>query len=236
MSSAIHLAHAPTSGIYSLLLAFCFPEGENPARLIKAVRATQEGEMRMSPEARWIPFTAEETIDATRSSFHWEARLDPRKLGSPTVIDAYEGGHGRLAVKLGGILPVKKVTGTDADQGEIQRYLASVFLCPAILLNHSTLEFVFISPFTLRLRDRQDPTASTVDVDISREGAPLACHAIRPRIVGKEVFSTPWTGTAKDFREYSGLRIAREVEAAWELKEGTFTYFRERITSFAAIH
>jgi hypothetical protein len=44
----------------------------------------------MSPEARWIPYTAEQVTDSTRSSFRWEARLDPGKITSPTVTDAYE--------------------------------------------------------------------------------------------------------------------------------------------------
>jgi hypothetical protein len=78
------------------LRSFCFPGGEEAARRIRAIRTTQRGEIRMSPEARWIPFTADEFIDATRSSFRWEARLDPGKVGSPIVIDAYEDGHGRL--------------------------------------------------------------------------------------------------------------------------------------------
>jgi hypothetical protein len=31
----------------------------------------------MSPEARWIPFTAEEFTDTTGSNFRWDACLDP---------------------------------------------------------------------------------------------------------------------------------------------------------------
>ena len=140
----------------------------------------------MSPEARWIPFGAEEFIDATRSNFRWEARLDPGKIGSPTVIDAYEDGHGRLQVKLGGIVPVKKITGQDADKGEIQRYLASVVFCPPMLLNHPTLEWSAVGASTLRLRDCQDSTGATVDLHLSEEGAPLVCRANRPRMVGKQ--------------------------------------------------
>jgi hypothetical protein len=66
------------------LRSFCFPGGE-AARRIRAIRTTQRGEIRMSPEACWIPFTAAEFIDATLTSFRWEARLDPGKIGSPTV-------------------------------------------------------------------------------------------------------------------------------------------------------
>jgi len=90
------------------LRAFCFPGGEDAARRIRAIRTTEKGEIRMSPEARWIPFTAEQLTDSTRSSFRWEARINPGKISSAVVTDAYEEGHGRLAIKLGGVLPVKR--------------------------------------------------------------------------------------------------------------------------------
>jgi hypothetical protein len=45
----------------------------------------------------------------------WEAKLDPAKTISPTVEDRDEDGHGRLAVKLMGTVPVKKLVGPEAD-------------------------------------------------------------------------------------------------------------------------
>jgi hypothetical protein len=74
--------------------------------------------MRLSPEPRWIPFIAEPVIDSTRSSFRWEAKLDPAKTISPTEEDRDEDGHGRLAVKRMGIVPVKKPVEPEADRGD----------------------------------------------------------------------------------------------------------------------
>lgn len=53
--------------------SFCLPGGEKAATSIRAVRTMQRGEIRMSPEARWITFTAEETTETTHSRFRWEA-------------------------------------------------------------------------------------------------------------------------------------------------------------------
>ena len=189
----------------------------------------------MSPEARWIPFTAEEFIDSTHSNFRWEAHLDAGKVGSPSVIDAYEGGHGRLVVKLAGVVPVKRITGPDADHGELQRYLSSIVFCPPMLLNHPTLELNEVGPSTLRLRDRQDPTRATVDVDVSADGCPTECHTIRPRMVGKRTILTPWSGVGGEFRDYDGLRIATQIKVTWQLPESLFTYFRAQLTSFRTV-
>lgn len=188
----------------------------------------------MADAGRWIPFTAEETIDATRSSFCWQARLDPGKLGSPTVTDKYKNGHGRLVVKLGGILPVKRVTGYDVDRGELQRYLASIVFCPAMLLNHPSLVWTTVNEFTLRVRDHNDRTRASVDLEINEHGCPLAIRADRPRLVGKESILTPWEGTCDGYHEKEGMRTPTRVKVAWHLPEGTFTYFRAEIATFSA--
>ncbi len=222
-----------TPALLARLHAFCFAAGEAAARHVRAVRTTQKGEMRMLPEARWIPFTAEEFTDATRSSFRWCARLDPGKISSPTVTDAYEEGRGRLVVKLAGVVPIQKVAGLDVDKGELQRYLGSIAFCPSILLNHPWLDCAAVAPLTLRIQDRRDLTGATVDLDISEQGAPLMCRADRPRMVGKRAITTPWSGSYGEFREWEGLRVATRLEVRWHLPEGPFTYYHSEISSFS---
>ncbi|HYW43146.1 MAG TPA: DUF6544 family protein [Bryobacteraceae bacterium] len=219
-------------GVLARLRAFCFPGGEEAARKVCAVKTTQRGEMRTTPEARWMPFTAEETIDARRSRFRWDARFQGGALG---VTDAYEDGRGRLVIKLGGVVPVKKMTGPDLDKGELQRYLASVISCPPMVLNHASLEWTAAGPSTLRVRDRDDPTGATIDLEIDADGRPLMCRANRPRLVGKQSAQTPWSGRCSEFREWEGLRVAGRMEVAWHLPEGEFTYFREEVTAFQVI-
>ena len=213
--------------------SFFFPGGEEHARSVRRVRTAEAGEMRMSPAARWVPFTAEESTDSTRSSFRWEARLDPGKFASPTVIDAYEEGHGRGIFKVSGI-PIKQLKGPDADVGELQRYLASILFCPAILVNHCSLEWTAVSASSLRVRDCNGPTAATVDLEISAEGCPVMCRAQRPMLVGKKCVLTPWSASAREFREWEGMRVATRLEVAWHLADGPFTYYRSEIKSFAA--
>lgn len=68
------------------------------------------------------------------------------------------------------------MAGRDVDKAERQRHLASIVLCPAILLNHGSLEFHAIAPSTLRFHDKQDTLAS-VELDISEQSHPMACRA-----------------------------------------------------------
>lgn len=236
MQDAISIPKDETQSLLARLFSFCFPNGEDTARLVRKIRTAQRGEIRMSPKARWLPFVAEEVTDATRSSFCWEARLKTGTIISPTVCDAYEEGHGRLVVKVaGGLVPVRKVTGPDIDKGEIQRYLSSIAFCPAILLNHSSIDCTAVAPLTLRVRDRNDPLGASVDISLSDEGQQLACHADRPRMIGKQAVLTPWSATATGFRDWEGLRVATRLEVCWHLPDGPFTYYRSEITAFTSL-
>lgn len=127
------------------------------------------------------------------------------------------------------------MVGPDADKGELQRYLSSIAFCPSILLNHSSLDVTAIGPLTLRICDLEDSTGASVDVSFSEAGQPLCCCAERPRKIGKHTVMTPWSATCSGFRDWEGMREATYLEVSWHLPEGLFTYYRGKITSFAAI-
>ncbi len=208
---------------------FCFPSGEEAGRDIIAVRTAETGRIRATPEAHWIPFSAKQVIQANRSAFQWEARFNPGKLTSPTVVDAYDNSHGRLSIKLAGVIPVKKVYGPEADRGELQRYLASVVFCPPMLLNHPSLSWTIIEDRILRVRDTADPSGATVDLEISDDGRPVICRAERPRIIGNKAILTPWSAKPDQFQTFEGLRVPTRLEVAWHLPEGSFTYYQSKL-------
>ncbi len=175
-----------------------------------------------------MPFTAEERIEAYRSSFRWEGRF----RGVLTVTDAYENGHGLLAMRVGGF-PVKKTVGPEMDQGELQRYLASIGLCPPALYNHPSLEWSEPRPLTLEVRDREGPPGASIELEIDAEGRPLRCRAVRPRLIGKQGVPTPWRADFQEFRDWEGMRVVSRFEVFWDLENGPFSYFRVEVVSCA---
>jgi hypothetical protein len=116
----------------------------------------------------------------------------------------------------------------------LQRYLASIVLCPPILLNHETLEWNALGPLTLRVHHLRDANSASIDLNISAEGRPIACRADRPGVLGKRAFSAAWCATCSEFREWEGLCIPTQLEVSWHLPEGEFSYDRSEITSFVA--
>jgi hypothetical protein len=224
---------AATLSLVAALQAYCLPGGEKATRGVRGIRARQRGEIRSAPDARWNPFVADEFVDATRAGFRWEARIG-RGLLSVVVTDAYEEGHGRLVLAKG-LLQLKKLVGPEVDHGELQRYLAYIGYCPAMLLNNPSLAFSAVGARTLRVWDRKDQTDASVEVDLGEDGHPSLIRAIRPMVVGKRAIATPWSATGSEPEERDGLRVWRRMEATWHPPEGSFTYVRMELTSFAVL-
>ena len=224
----------PAGALLARLQSFLLPGGVERARSVRRVRLKEQGEMRSAPDARWIPFTAEERIDARQSGFLWEARFRTARVVPMVVVDAYEERRGRLVVKLGGAVPLVNSRGPELDRGELQRYLAYASLCPPMLAANERLVWTAAGAQTLRVRDADDSTGATVDYEIGEEGCPIRSRAERPRAVGKKPIPTLWAATGLEFCERDGLFVATRLEAAWLLPGGWFTYFREEVTSFIA--
>jgi hypothetical protein len=226
------LTETPTA--LAQLTAYCFPGGEAAARGVRGIRTLQRGEIRSGPEARWNPFTAEEFVDATRTAFRWEARIGGGLITSVRVTDAYENGAGRLVVKKGP-LTLKTLVGPEVDEGEVQRYLAYVGYCPPMILNNPSLEITEPMHRTLRVRDQNDATGASVDIELGVSGRAIVSRAIRPMIVGRRVIFTPWSATGSDTQELEGLRLWRRMEASWNPPGGAFTYVRLELTSITIV-
>ena len=213
--------------------AYHLPGGEDLGRGVRGIRATQRGEIRSRPYARWNPFTAEEFVDATKAGFCWEARMGTG-LTSILVTDAYEDGRGRLTVSKGPIR-LKKLDGPDVDKGELQRYLAYLCYCPAMLVNNPSLALTPIGPLTLRVTDTEDQTGASVEIDFAEDGQTLVSRAVRPMTVGKRIIPTPWSASGSHPRVWDGLCATSRLEASWHPPEGAFVYIRMEITSFTVL-
>lgn len=216
------------------LRAFHFPEGEEAGRRIRGLRTTQRGDIRAAAAGKWLPLLAEETVDATRSQFRWEARMGKGLLQSMTIVDAYEDGKGLLIARKGPLV-LKRGTGPDFDRGEIQRYLSLPAYCPSILLLHPDLVWEALAADSLRVRDRRDATGATVDLVLGADGAVAEFRADRPMAAGSATVLTPWTARPLSLGIHDGVRIATRLEAAWQPPSGGFTYVRIELDRVEAI-
>jgi hypothetical protein len=208
---------------------FALPEGDVEPR---EVRFKQEGEMRLSPSARWKPFRAEQWMSAAAIDFRWRAWFRMASFAPVRVVDAFEGGRGRLRALGFGVLPLFRGEGPDFDRGEAMRALAELPWRPYAFGVIPHVRFTAARQNVLLATFEDGRTRAEVEMTIDDEGRVAGASAIRPRAEGKRIVDTQWTGSFGDYRRFGRVRVPASAEVAWILPEGPFAYWRGRITGF----
>ena len=215
---------------------FATPDGPVAYR---GFQLRQAGEIRMAPDKPWLPFEAEQWLDAAGLDFRWTARARMARVLPVTVVDAFERGHGLLSVRIAGIIPVARAQGPQVDRGEVMRALAEMPWRPSGFSssgNAPQLAWSAPSPQTLRATFDDGSTRCYVDLGVDAEGRVLNAGAPdRPRGMGKTSVATPWRGTFAEYKSFDGFRVPTLAEVAWVLPDGPFTYFRGRAMDFRVI-
>ena len=186
----------------------------------------QEGEIRLAPDKPWIKFSAEQTIDATKTAFRWHARFKMAPLLTGVVEDAFEDGKGRLDAKIWGVIPVAHARGLDVDRGEAQRYLAELPWCPAAIAENPELHFAQRDEHTVRVWVLDETW--WVDLQLDADGD-IRVASTTTRL--RDGVAQPWAGRFDDYRDFGGVRAPSKAEVWWDGPDGRFTYWRAEITS-----
>jgi hypothetical protein len=198
-----------------------------------AARFTQVGDMQLKP-GRWLPFRAEQQMAVDRVEFEWRANFRATRLVSVRVRDWYRSDVGGLDVHLWGVVPVVRASGEQFARGEAMRYLAELAWAPQAMVTNPALEWQAVDESTVEVATRiaRERVAVQLHFDAAGDIVGMSTDA-RPRIVGKQVVDTPWSGVFGEYREFNGVRLPTTGEVAWLLSDGPFTYFRGRITGWS---
>lgn len=199
-----------------------YVERNLPARLREQPRVviSQAGTMRLKPDAKPRPFTAEQWFATGEVEFCWHARVSMAPLVTAVVEDAYEDGHGRLDAKIWGRFSVAHDEGPAIDRGEVQRYLAELVWNPVALLRNPALRYEERDDGAIRV-STIDPQIH-VDLHFDEHGDVVRTYAMRDR---GDQGTAPWEGQFFEYGERGGVRMPTRGEVAWLLPEGRYTYW-----------
>jgi len=212
---------------------FAMPQGTIACR---GTWLRQVGEMRFASDRPWFPFEAEQWFDGGGIDFRWKARAKMAPFVRATVTDAFEQGQGRLVARLFGVLPVAQSRGPETDTGEAMRGLAELPWRPYAFRESRWVTWSLMASGRLRGTYIEGGTRVSVEFDVDADGRVRGGFAPgRPRMVGKAVVETPWTGTFSDYVDFDQVRVPSRAEAAWVLPEGPFTYWRAKVTDFKVL-
>ncbi len=152
------------------------------------------------------------------------------------VADYLVGGHGGLDVRFMGAVPIAYEAGTaDADLGEMLRYLAELPWNPDAILQNDTLEWSVVDLLTFKVATDIGVARAEITFTLGPDGLiDTARAASRPYNDGKMRHDLPWHGLFWDYHQVEGRMIPMQAEVAWVLDSQDYTYWRGKITAWAA--
>jgi Family of unknown function (DUF6544) len=220
-------------GLLERIRCQAMPEGPVECR---GTWLRQQGEMRFGPGRPWMRFEAEQWFERNGIDFRWNARVRMGPLMSARVVDSFEHGEGTLTAKVLGVIPVARARGAETDKGEALRGLAELPWRPFAFSDAPYLTWETVGSDKLRVTYDDVRTRATLEFEVDGEGRVLgAAVSSRPRLVGKSVVDTPWSGAFGEYRTFDRLRVPTSAEVAWHLPEGSFTYWRGRVAEFRVL-
>ena len=198
-------------------------------RTATAIRVAQVGEMCLKPAASPRPFAATEEFAVGQVAFAWRARFPMLGPISIRVTDSYDGGDGRLEVRLLG-LPLQRQRGPQLAQGEAYRYLAEIAWVPHAIVANPQLVWREVDERTVEVATTVRGEQIGVRLIFNEAGEIAQTVAERPRLEAGNA-ATRWIGEYADYERLEGVLVPTRGEVRWELADGPFTYWRGTITS-----
>ena len=201
--------------------------------LARRVRLHQVGQMRLSPQGRWLEFQAAQYITTGPPGFVWDATFPLGPLPWLWVVDRYHGGHGNLQARLFATFTVAEA-GDDArlDQGELMRYLAEAVWVPEALLPVNGVQWSALDANSARATLHDGASTVSLRFHFNAAGEIVrADAAARWRQVGARYEARPWFARYHDYRRRQGRRIPSRGEVGWVLPAGEYLYWRGRISA-----
>jgi len=188
---------------------------------VHTLRLHHGGTFRLSPTGKELPIRGAQLFTADPPGYVWTGRI---RMFPGVWIDARDmtvAGEGSMRVLLDDTVSLADARGPDLDQGSALRLLAEMPWYPTSLFDARTVTWSAMDGnhacATLRLGELQ---VSGI-FEFGSDGLPLGMTAKRFNDKGKLL---PWSGTYRDWRTVSGMRVPFEAEVSWQLETGPFAY------------
>ena len=197
------------------------------------VRLKQSGQMRTKPDAKWMPFTAEQYFDVTRGDFIWTTRATMMPLVNMDGRDKFIGGEGEMLIKLLSLVPVVNDGHSEQmNSGSALRYLGELCWFPSAALEpYVRWEAIDSLHAKATLSTPHGPVSGVYT--FTPDGDLLAFEA--ERYYGGDAGSEkrPWRVQAVAWNDADGLRVPYKHQVTWVLPEGDFTWLTLEITDLS---
>lgn len=197
------------------------------------VRLQQQGQLKTSPDSKWIDYKASQYIGVNQPSFAWYAEMQQSPILLLKGLDQFTNGKGQMAISLAGLYRVVNSSGPTIDQGSMVRYLAEICWYPSAALNDYITWTAVDSLHAIGHIQIGKQHAEGL-FTFSQNGGMTRFEAMRymdqqskPATLEKWVIDID----ADSYKSFDGIRIPARSSVSWQLKEGEFLWLKMEITS-----
>ena len=195
------------------------------------VHLKQIGEIRTTPDGKWMPINAEQWFKTEKPAFIWIADVKAAPGIHLAGRDKYENGKGHMLIKLLSLITVADAEGKETDQGTMLRYLAEIVWFPSAALN-DYIQWKQVDSTTAKATMNYGGITASGLFKFNADGDVVSFEARR-------YYDRKGGATLEDWfiqiepnscKEIEGIKIPTRSAVTWKLKEGDFTWYKLEIT------
>nr|WP_294941784.1 DUF6544 family protein [uncultured Mucilaginibacter sp.] len=183
---------------------------------INYVRLKHSGKFKPGADKKWVNIVGEEYFTTAKPGFLWKG-----ETAMFTATDRFMDGSGGLKVNIFNTYPMVNGKGSKFDQGELLRWLGECVWFPTSLLPGEDLRWTAIDNKQAKLTFRYGGLEVHYIVMFDDNNEIIQLQTMR--YMGDGCLET-WVAKLKNYRKINGVMIPFDIEAAWELKQGTLSY------------
>ena len=197
----------------------------------QTVYLKQTGEMRTTPDGKWMSFQAEQWSNSSKPEFIWKTNVSMYPGIFMSGRDKFINGEGNMLIKLFSIFTVVDSKGPEINQGACLRYLGELVWFPYAVLNKIYI-WEEIDPVTAKITLKQDDISVSGIYKFTEEGDFLSFEAERyyDRKEGATLEKWFVSVIENGYKDFQGIRIPAKLSVIWKLKEGDFNWLNLEIT------
>ncbi|GGD43353.1 hypothetical protein GCM10011361_07880 [Muriicola marianensis] len=196
---------------------------------IRKVHLRQKGQMRLTPDGRWMSFSAEQWFNSNEPGFVWKTKVDAFGPIFLSGRDQLITERASMNISLLSSIPVvSESEDPKLTQATMTRFLAEICWFPSAAL-HPYLVWESIDEYTARATFRDHPEVSGV-FHFDPHGQMVSFEALRYRDSGEHASLEPWSVRNTSFKQFGPVKLPNKSEVCWITDEREFHWLNLEIT------
>lgn len=195
------------------------------------VQIKQQGNMRLKPGGKWMPFEAEEYFTISEPSFVWNSYVKMFPMFYLNGRDKFQNGEGEMLIKaLSLFTVVDEKPGKRINESSLLRYLGETCWFPSAALSKN-IKWETIDSVTAKATMNYNGTIASGTFQFNKEGDVTGFYADRYYKTGTGYTKEKWQVRINAYKDFNGDRLPSRCEIIWLLPEGDFKWMNIEIGS-----